>query len=379
MKRIYRPVRRVDLQVSVFTALAVLCSALCVYGCCYWVTYRDMIRSLTDRVYAIHSYLENELSASSFLDINTRADINNPTYMEVKELLETVRNTTGVMYLYTAKQANDGSLVYVVDGLSMEEDFRYPGDAIEPEIAGDLRRALAGEDVLPQSIKDTAWGKIFITYLPVHSGQEIVGVLGIEFEAAHQFNTYRMLRWFTPIIILLFSALSVAFAVLFFRRISNPTYQDMANTDQLTQLKNRNAFEVDLANLSHRNAQIGIIVIDLDNLKQVNDYHGHEAGDHYLCCAAQALDTLRAPNVALYRTGGDEFAVLMENVQPCDLEQAGNSLLEAFSAVRPSVETKTSLSVGWAIFDAARDADLYAVYRRADKNMYTHKKKQRMR
>ena len=66
----------------------------------------------------------------------------------------------------------------MVDGLPEDaDDFRYPGDAIEPEIQSELERALSGETVLPEKILDTDWGNIF------NESGEVIGALGIEVAA----------------------------------------------------------------------------------------------------------------------------------------------------------------------------------------------------
>lgn len=67
----------------------------------------------------------------------------------------------------------------MVGGLPEDaDDFRYPGDAIEPEIQSELERALSGETVLPEKILDTDWGNIFIAYYPLHNESgEVVGAL----------------------------------------------------------------------------------------------------------------------------------------------------------------------------------------------------------
>ena len=99
----------------------------------------------------------------------------------------------------------DGEFVYLIDCLDQSEpDFRYPGDLIEHEIYPDMQRALDGQKVLPDRIKDTEWGKIFITYMPIYDGEQVLGVVGIEFEAGHQYDTYRSLRLLLPLFILLF-------------------------------------------------------------------------------------------------------------------------------------------------------------------------------
>lgn len=218
-----------------------------------------MILNLEDRVTAIHDYLEDSLDKSTFLDINTREDMDKLSYISMKKVLEDVKMSSDVRYLYTAKKDSNGNFVYVIDGLDYKaKDFRYPGDMIEHEIYGDMERALNGEIILPDEIKKTDWGDIFITYFPIHDNHEVVGVLGIEFEASHQYDTFRKMKLFLPFIIFITCIAGTAAAVLVFRRVSNPAYQDMANTDHLTELKNRNSFETDLNNMDARTKKRGL-------------------------------------------------------------------------------------------------------------------------
>lgn len=382
-KRRQQGVRRVDIQVSIFMAVVVLVTTLGTFGLSYYITYTDMIASLRERVDAIYTLLEDKLDKTTFENVNTPADMELQSYKNTQNLLHFVRNSTGVMYLYTAKQTAAGELVYLVDGLSREEDFRYPGDVLEPEIEGAMLRALAGETVLPDHIQNTDWGKIFITYLPIHNADgTVAGVVGIEFEAEHQFDTYRTLLIAAPVCILLLCVASVAFALLFFRRISNPNYQDMANTDQLTGLKSRNAFEVDLQNRSVRSTRqgAGVLTVDLDYLKKVNDVLGHTVGDEYIRIAAQALRDALKGKAILYRVGGDEFVALFEQADNAQLERETKAVQECFEVLRPDWPVPTSLSIGGAVFNPTLDVDLACTYRRADAVMYEAKrlaKKQR--
>ena len=118
-------------------------------------------------------------------EIDSKEDMNKECYQELKERMEEIRDIGDLRYLYTAKRNDEGTLVYVVGGLPEDaDDFRYPGDAIEPEIQSELERALSGETVLPEKILDTDWGNIFIAYYPLHNESgEVVGALGIEVAA----------------------------------------------------------------------------------------------------------------------------------------------------------------------------------------------------
>lgn len=90
----------------------------------------------------------------------------------------------------------------------------------------------------------------------------------------------------------------------------------MATKDPLTNLGNRNGFNEAaqrLINRHTRNGQsFGLLVVDLDNFKQVNDKHGHQQGDEVLMLTASVLtDTIRGHEEA-YRFGGDEFCCLLD-------------------------------------------------------------------
>jgi diguanylate cyclase (GGDEF)-like protein len=88
-----------------------------------------------------------------------------------------------------------------------------------------------------------------------------------------------------------------------------------ARTDSLTKLGNRRAFQDDLAAEIERRNRSGsvfsLMAIDLDGLKRINDTHGHQAGDAHLRAIATRLDETVGTLGTVYRTGGDEFMVLL--------------------------------------------------------------------
>lgn len=381
-KSMNRPIRRMDVQVSIFTAAVVTISCLCVFAVHYFSTYHDMIRSLNDRVLAIYDYLEDSLNREAFSQLRSLEDMDTPLYQDSRQIFANVKQATDVRYLYTATQIENGDFIYLIDGLPLDaEDFRHPGDLIEEEIIPELQRAMNGETIMPSNIKETEWGKIFIAYLPIHSEQnnDVVGVVGIEFDAAKHYNTYKNLRLFTPIIILGTCLLSIVFAVIFFRRISNPFYRDMANTDHLTQLKNRNAYHVDTQNLAalHAISNLGILAIDLNNLKTVNDELGHDHGDTYLQISAQALLQAVERNGTVYRIGGDEFAVLVPHADEKMMKKLETAIHTIFNKNKPDWSMNIGLAIGWYIC-TSKDT-LQSAFHQADTIMYKHKRAEHQR
>jgi diguanylate cyclase (GGDEF)-like protein len=161
---------------------------------------------------------------------------------------------------------------------------------------------------------------------------------------------------------------------------SSGRFQEMrflAEHDALTRLLNRRAFsarmEVETGRAARYRRQFGLVLCDLDGFKSVNDRHGHLTGDQVLGRAAAALlRSVRAAD-AVFRIGGDEFAVILPETTA---EQMAPVLSRLDRAVAEAGgEMGVAASFGAAVYPAdGEDAD--ALFRAADTAMYTHKRRQ---
>lgn len=282
MKRIDH---RIDLQVSLLLAVFVAVVTMTCFFVSYRVTYSDMRHSLRERVEILYGYLEDQLDMSTFADIDSREDVEREDYLAMHRIFNAVKEATGVMYLYTAKKNDDGKYIYVIDCQDItSDDYRYPGDLIEEEIYQDMDRALGGEEVYPDEIVHTSWGNIFICYLPLMSDGEVVGVLGIEFEAQHQYGTYQKLKMFVPMAVLAFTILAFFVSRQMFEHV-NVIVEQQAEQKQILERALQEAEVASRAktnflfNMSHdirtpMNAIIGFTQIardSLDNRERVLD------------------------------------------------------------------------------------------------------------
>lgn len=151
-----------------------------------------------------------------------------------------------------------------------------------------------------------------------------------------------------------------------------------AETDPLTQISNRRVFERTCEDwvLTPR-ASFVLALMDVDDLKPVNDTHGHEAGDRVLYFVAQTLArSLRAGDVVA-RIGGDEFAVLAPNLTLAQAEKRFRTILSSVSdpalAKLERPEHMPGVSCGLAEFSAG---DTFkALARRADEALYDAKRR----
>jgi diguanylate cyclase (GGDEF)-like protein len=146
----------------------------------------------------------------------------------------------------------------------------------------------------------------------------------------------------------------------------------ISRCDPLTGALNRRGFTERFAaelsdHVRHDGRPLGLIVIDLDDFKRVNDTRGHAAGDDLLCEVAETLATDLRPSDVLARLGGDEFAVLLPEAGPGELRAAAARLEQRLLPVAAASIGLAALPIdGLTAEDLHRaaDADLYRTKQR---------------
>lgn len=149
--------------------------------------------------------------------------------------------------------------------------------------------------------------------------------------------------------------------------------------DTLTPLFNRRYFMQELERWcwrSHRyGGSFGLLYLDVDRLKLVNDTHGHVAGDAVLLGIAEALDNATRKSDVIARMGGDEFAVLLDSISAEKLAEKAESVRQLLTAlpVKTSGPTlKIGVSVGHCPIESGSRASEVLI--EADRAMYADKR-----
>jgi diguanylate cyclase (GGDEF)-like protein/putative nucleotidyltransferase with HDIG domain len=162
--------------------------------------------------------------------------------------------------------------------------------------------------------------------------------------------------------------------------------QEDSLTDPLTGLPNTRFMFMhltrELARAERLKAEVALLVMDLDNFKEINDSHGHHVGDRALREVAQVLKTGIRPYDICVRYAGDEFIVVLSG---CGAEEAELKRQELQQAVdeltfeaRPGRRLPVAISVGAAIYP--QDGDSYeALLATADSRMYRDKTRRKQR
>lgn len=159
-----------------------------------------------------------------------------------------------------------------------------------------------------------------------------------------------------------------------------------ASHDPLTGLLNRTAFVDLLGDALERSRRtdgrmVGVLFIDLDHFKMINDGHGHEAGDQLLVDIASRLQHVVRDHDTIGRLGGDEFAVMLEGItDPAEVTRVADRITVVVSDPVPVAGDAVRLgaSVGVAVSVDGRD-EANDLLREADMAMYLAKRGGRSR
>lgn len=152
--------------------------------------------------------------------------------------------------------------------------------------------------------------------------------------------------------------------------------------DALTAVRNKAGYGAymqkiqDLLDNSAQKPEFAIGVFDCDNLKHINDFYGHDKGDIYIKKASQLI-CRTFQHSPVFRIGGDEFAVILENDDFRDREKLFAQFRKERAKIRVSAEhewEQANISMGAAVYDPETDPAVIDVARRADKAMYENKR-----
>jgi diguanylate cyclase (GGDEF)-like protein/PAS domain S-box-containing protein len=170
---------------------------------------------------------------------------------------------------------------------------------------------------------------------------------------------------------------------IFLRLETEKRIWHMANHDALTGLPNRNLLvdrlKIALVQAKRDNHKVGVMFMDLDHFKLINDNYGHPAGDELLCLVAGKLRRATRDTDTVARMGGDEFVIILNRINSKeDAEVVAKKIIDSMkeSMMVEGHEVKTSPSIGIAIYpDNGLETSM--LLKNADDAMYKSKSKGR--
>ena len=151
--------------------------------------------------------------------------------------------------------------------------------------------------------------------------------------------------------------------------------------DPLTGVHNRlyfdEAIEREVERARRYNHSIGIVMIDIDNFKEVNDRFGHQKGDEVLCAVAGKLQEVVRKADSVIRYGGDEFLLILPETGggTCQIVERLRADLNDLPEISSIVNFPVTLSIGSAIWEPGEGISIHRILIEADDLMYQGKKK----
>jgi len=172
--------------------------------------------------------------------------------------------------------------------------------------------------------------------------------------------------------------LGIADRVLGFRR-ERDVARKMAEEDMLTGVQSRRAIEMQLRALASEaragGSGLGVLFVDIDHFKSINDRFGHGIGDACLASVAQRLQAELRDGDHLGRWGGEEFVALLPGANLDNAHHTSERILRAVSADPVQIasgEVSITVSIGIAVLDPMHD-DMHSLLHRADSALYRAK------
>ncbi|MGF1762249.1 sensor domain-containing diguanylate cyclase [Aliivibrio kagoshimensis] len=157
--------------------------------------------------------------------------------------------------------------------------------------------------------------------------------------------------------------------------------EELALTDSMTGVYNRRGLtllgEQKLKDAKRYQSSIGVIYLDIDNLKQVNDTFTHNAGDKCITTLSKVLQRNFRESDLIARVGGDEFIVISQIGSRLELTTIANRIEKCYAnTVKGNVQLeRSSVSYGTSILDCYSTLPFETLLEEADRNMYQHKHK----
>ena len=158
--------------------------------------------------------------------------------------------------------------------------------------------------------------------------------------------------------------------------MQSDSIKQIAYLDVLTGIRNRTAFKEDMASIAPADfPKFRIVMMDLNDLKNVNDSFGHSTGDLYIINSAHLIADAFSKYGLSYRLSGDEFCSILKNCNDTAYEECTENIRLESVKLSQSSNFYYMIASGATVFDPWHDKDLLNTMARADAIMYQNKKK----
>lgn len=299
-------------------------------------------------------------------------------YLRMNRLFRLIKKDTGADFIFTEKKISDTEIEYILDGEDPESDLFSPIGSRDGMSKEELKAFNEGVITATGMIRDEAWGEYLTAFAPIKDSGELIGLVGVDFSSEHIRMIVRNVSYVTYLILFLLISLSyVAIQNLFKMHYSS------LNTDFMTGLINRRGFKEAVHNAISDAKKYGVaftlIILDIDNFKDINDSCGHPYGDEVLKIIAHIIKQNTRHSDLSFRYGGDEFALILPGTSKEDALQVCMNIQSSLNDDRHFTEGACHPTMSMGICEWSGNMTSDDIIKAADEAMYLSKQESKNR
>ena len=306
----------------------------------------------------------------------------------LKPLVRLHSGYPGIFYLYT--MVDRGGVAYFILDTAASPELRTThklraSEYMERFDLGDeteddwLQQIAAGKTYVTPTFEHDEYGDFLTAHVPIYdSAGTYSGFVGVDFDLQYYFAREADFRNIAigSMAAVLIGSLAIGYLVASYHSLMRDRMQelyDISVHDGLTGLFNRRGALDRIEELLERNdADNATLLVDIDNLKMINDVRGHATGDAVIAITGEAIRRSVRDGDICARFGGDEFLIFAPDCDSKAATEIANRTLASIERSMPLAGAKCSVSIGIAIHDRAK-ADFALMYRQADEALYQGK------
>ena len=304
----------------------------------------------------------------------TKNDIETDSYLKINKQLRKIRlSNKACKFLYILAKRDNGEYFFYTDSQIINtEDYAEPG-LIYEDISQEYKDAITSDTSAIVGPIIDQWGRVITALTPIkdESNGMTIATLGMD-TTVNDWNDKIIINSMLMLSLVIFSTVLIFALVLISQQ--NKILKTISNIDELTSLYNRRKLNevLDREIVINKRSQIpiGIIIIDIDHFKSVNDNYGHTIGDQVLIKLANLLKTHIRESDFVARWGGEEFMVVCANININGLKTLAQKICDTVAEYDFSFCNLT-VSCGVALLSDNDTAD--NLFKKADDALYKAK------
>lgn len=293
-------------------------------------------------------------------------------YLRMNDLFRLIKKDTGADFIFTEKKISDTEIEYILDGEDPETDLFSPIGSRDGMSKEELKAFNEGVITATGMIKDEAWGDYLTAFAPIKDSGKLIGLVGVDFSSEHIRKIVSNVSYVTYLILFLLISLSY----LAINNLFKMHYSSL-NTDFITGLINKRGFKEAVHNAISEAKKYGIkftlVILDIDNFKEINDSCGHPYGDEVLKIIAHIIKQNTRHSDLSFRYGGDEFALILPGTSKEEALQVCMNIQSSLNDDRHFTEGACHPTISMGICEWSGNMTSDDIIKAADEAMYLSK------